>query len=292
LRRLTTDQPEYRPVPGLHRDIGFWTNSWHHFAFSKKGTDKQIWIDGKLFLDAPADSAPLPTDFTDLYIGSDTGSGNLYHALVDDFTVFSTQLAEAELQKLASGTSPSALPAADGLIAFWDFNDFPPEGSFISVTPTPNTTAGSPNTIQVIHVDGTTPWTQQNVGLKLDGTPVTATFTKDGNRATVGYVSPTLLAIQSTHTATLTYPGPNGPLTLEWQFTVGPYTKDSVASRIGVLTGGSGYTSDSGGHSGKPGDYGDRFWRRWHRPCSNRRRVPQRTCSGRRDDLRALGQKI
>jgi hypothetical protein len=258
--RISADIATFPDFTGDATDISWWTNNWHHFVFSKKGTDKQIWIDGKLFLDVPDASAPLPTDFTGLYIGSygPANGGPLagnFHGLMDDFSVFSKQLADTEVAKLSGGTLPSALPASDGLIAYWDFNDFPADGAFLSVTPTPNTTSGSARTIQVIHVDGATPWTSGNVSLKLDGNPVTVTFDKTGDRATVTYNSPTLLAIQSTHTATLTYPGANGSQTLEWSFTVGPYTADKVSSRLGVFQGGSGYSVAGGGHSGAATDY-------------------------------------
>lgn len=103
-------------------DIGFWTNLWHNFVFSKKGGNKQIWIDGMLFL-AGDGANPLPSDLGSLYIGSDGPGGSAAtHALLDDFAVFSTQLAEADLKSLASGTLPSALPASKGLLAYWDFN--------------------------------------------------------------------------------------------------------------------------------------------------------------------------
>jgi hypothetical protein len=62
--------------PGIHRISAFidtfpdysgapsWWESWHFFVFSKKGPTKQIWIDGKLFLEGPS-TAPLPIDFAD-----------------------------------------------------------------------------------------------------------------------------------------------------------------------------------------------------------------------------------
>jgi len=103
-------------------DIGFWTNSWHHFAFSKKAGNKQIWIDGVQFL-AGEGANPVPSDLTGLFIGSDGPGGSpAIRALMDDFAVFSTQLAEADLKSLTAGASPSTL-AAKGLIAHWDFND-------------------------------------------------------------------------------------------------------------------------------------------------------------------------
>jgi len=108
---------------GYTGDIGFWTNLWHNFAFTKKAGNKQIWIDGQLFLSGDG-ANPVPSDLGSLYIGSDGPGGSpATHALLDDFAVFSTQLAEADLMSLAAGTLPSALPPSKGLIAYWDFND-------------------------------------------------------------------------------------------------------------------------------------------------------------------------
>lgn len=238
--------------PGYTGDVSWWMD-WHHFIFSKKGGIKQIWIDGVLFLEG-ADAAALPTDFTDLYIGSDGAGGGLFHALVDDFAVFGTQLTEADAVALAGTTLPSALTGKQ-LLAYWDFNDIPTGGQFVSLSPTPDTTSASPNLIQVVHIDGGTAWTQDNVSLAVDGVTVAATLTKDGATATLKYVPNPFFVIQSTHTAKLTYPEGGVQKTLEWSFSIAAYTKDSVASRIGAFTIGSGYTGDAGGRSGQPGDY-------------------------------------
>ena len=39
-----------------------WWDNWHHFVFLKNGNDKQVWIDGLLFLEGQ-NTGPLPTDF-------------------------------------------------------------------------------------------------------------------------------------------------------------------------------------------------------------------------------------
>ncbi len=228
-----------------------WWNDWHHFIFTKKGlTSKQVWIDGILFLDG-AEAAALPSDFTDMVIGGQTPTGSLFRGVMDDFAVFSTQLTEADAIALAGTTLPSALPASKGLLAYWDFNDAPAGGQYISVSPAPDTTAAAPNLIQVVHIDGAIPWTQNNVSLTVDGVAAPVTVTKDGATATVRHVPATLFAIQSTHTAVLTTPEGS----YEWQFSIAPYTKDTVASRIGGFTGGSGYSAAGGGRSGNATDY-------------------------------------
>ena len=105
-----------------------------------------------------------------------------------------------------------------------------------------------------MHVDGTTAWDQNNVSLKVDEAPVAVVLSRDGKRVTVMHVPSPLLSMQSRHRAALTYPGVNGPETLEWEFTVGPYTKDLVASRIGVFTGGASFSSSGLGRTGQTGD--------------------------------------
>ncbi|MBN8248989.1 MAG: hypothetical protein J0L84_16295 [Verrucomicrobia bacterium] len=107
--------------PGYTGDDGFLTNGWHHYVFTKKGSVKEIWIDGQLFLSGSG-ANPLAADIDTLYIGSESTTGGLFHGLIDDFAVFSKQLVEADAKAIFQGTSPSALPAANGLIAFWDFN--------------------------------------------------------------------------------------------------------------------------------------------------------------------------
>ena len=117
-QRITANISTFADYPGDET----WWNQWHYFVFSKKGINKQIWIDGKLFLEG-TDAAPLPTDFSELRIGSDGSGASPLHGVIDDFAVFSTQLAEADIKSIVAGGLPSALPASKGLIAYWDFND-------------------------------------------------------------------------------------------------------------------------------------------------------------------------
>lgn len=238
---------------------------WHFLVFIKKGADKQIWIDGQLFLDQETANpgiaaAKLPTDFTDMYIGSDGAGAGLFHALVDDFSIYGTALSEATIAQLYSGTLPTALPASDKLAAYWDFNDAPGEGIFLSVSPAPNAGGAAPNLIRIVHVDGLVPWETGNVTLKVDGVTVTPNFDKDAITATLTYVPTPAFTGHTTHKIALTYPGEAGtPVTAEWSFLVGPYTKDVVASRIGTFLDGSTFTADAGGRTGQPGDLGADF---------------------------------
>ncbi|MCC6232736.1 MAG: laminin G domain-containing protein [Verrucomicrobiales bacterium] len=239
---------------GYTGDNTWWTDSWHHFVFTKQGSTKKIWIDGVLFLEGE-NTAPLPTDITDLYIGSDgTGTG-LFHALVDDFAIFGTALSETVVKQIHGGTAPSALPAAAELLAVWEFNDAPADGQFVSISPAADSTSASPDLIQIVHIDGTTPWSAANVSLKVDGVAVTPTVTKSGLTATVAYTPATLPAAQTRHTASFTYPSEGGSKTVEWSFTIAPYTTDVVSKRVGAFRGGSSFTGGGGGRSGAAGDY-------------------------------------
>jgi len=241
-------------------DLTWWTDNWHLFVFTKKGPNKEIWIDGQLFLDQQTanpgvDALPLPTDLTDLYIGSDGTGASLFHALVDDFSIYGTALSQTSIGQLFSGTLPTALPASDKLTAWWDFNDYPEEGAFVSITPPADATAAAPDLIQIVHMDGTTPWNASSITLKVDGVSVTPTFAKDGLKATVTYVPSPIFAAQTLHKVLFSYPGAGGgTATLDWEFTVGAYTEDVVASRLGIFTGGSAFTPETGGHTGQPGD--------------------------------------
>src|SRR5439155_4882260 len=128
----------------------------------KKADVKQIWIDGQLFLEGSGTEV-LHTDITSMNIGADNAGGGPMHSLVDDFSIYSKQLTENQITNLFHGTLPTALSGSPGLIAYWDFNDFPPEGSFSTILPAPNATDADPNLVQVVHRDGLIPWATTNV---------------------------------------------------------------------------------------------------------------------------------
>jgi hypothetical protein len=68
-------------------------------------------------------SNPLPTDFTEAYIGADIADNARMQGIVDDVAFFSTALAPELVTQLAGGALPSTLPASANLIAYWNFND-------------------------------------------------------------------------------------------------------------------------------------------------------------------------
>jgi hypothetical protein len=70
---------------------------------------------------------PLPSDVARIWIGAegngpDSGPGNSFPGLIDDFAIFGSALAEADIVALKNGTAPNALPATAEVLAWWDFN--------------------------------------------------------------------------------------------------------------------------------------------------------------------------
>lgn len=101
-----------------------WWNQWHQFVFSKKADQKNIYIDGQLFLNG-SNSNPLKADFTEMSLGTDgIPGGNFMHGVIDDFAIFSTEINAANAAKLAGGSSPKDITGAT-LLALWDFNTVP-----------------------------------------------------------------------------------------------------------------------------------------------------------------------
>jgi len=112
---------------GYSGDASWWTSAFHHFVFTKKGSTKNIWIDGKLFLTGE-NTAALGTDVDAFYMGAGGNGGEPSHAIIDDFAIFGKELVEADVVALSKGTAPSGLAASKGLIAYWDFNSAPVAG--------------------------------------------------------------------------------------------------------------------------------------------------------------------
>src|SRR5205823_14222942 len=108
--RISADIATFPDYTGDATDISWWTNKWHFFVFSKKADVKQIWIDGKLFLEG-SNTGVLESDIGRLTIGADTSGGNLMHGLVDDFSIYSKALTVTEITNLFQGPLPSALQA-------------------------------------------------------------------------------------------------------------------------------------------------------------------------------------
>jgi hypothetical protein len=138
---------------------------------------------------------------------------------------------------------------------------FPPDGVFGAQVPAANARNVAPEAvIRLVHTDGKSAWTAENVTMTFDGVAVTPVFTKDGSTVTLVYDPPGLMASKSTHVVAVTYPNPAGqPATREWNFEVIEYRGpilDKVSSHEGLLFGTAMQTPDRGGRTGAAGDYG------------------------------------
>lgn len=117
-----------------------WWNEWRHYVFVKDAGHKQIWVEGQLFHEGD-NSNPLPTDFQRIWVGAEgggpnAGTANNLHGLVDEFAIFGSALAEADITKLAAGDPASSLGAGAALVAYWKFNDVAAAAPTISATRT------------------------------------------------------------------------------------------------------------------------------------------------------------
>ncbi len=81
---------------------------WNHFAFTKSGSLKEIWINGEIFHEGENTSV-LPGDITRLSIGSADNGGNSHGGWLDDFAIFGTALSEADIVSLAEGKRPDEI---------------------------------------------------------------------------------------------------------------------------------------------------------------------------------------
>jgi hypothetical protein len=193
-----------------------WWNSWHHFVFLKNGSDKQIWIDGSLFLEGQ-NTAPLPTDFNLVTVGSgiDAGIGvGSLQGQIDDFAVFGSGLSSNNVQSLFAGTTPHAL-AGVNLLAYWNFNAQRP--SLATFQAGPGATGVSPDlSAYFVIANGTTAVQINSIELAVNGADVTGASTilptavsplVEGSTAgaTIYYTSPALFPPGSTQTVTLAY---------------------------------------------------------------------------------------
>lgn len=137
---------------------------------------------------------------------------------------------------------------------------YPPDGVFLTQSPAANAKNVSPYAgIRIVHTDGKTPWTAENVTLKFDGAPVTPTFNKSGSEVTITYQPPSGLGSLSSHTVSLGYLDAGGqPVTREWSFEVTEYkgpVVDKVSGYPAILVGAAKQTDNRGGRTGADGDY-------------------------------------
>ena len=80
---------------------------WHHFAFVKNGTVKEIWVDGVPIVSQEG-ADPFPVDFYEFHVGGVNG-GESIKGFIDDFAFFAEGLTESQIQALAAGATPASL---------------------------------------------------------------------------------------------------------------------------------------------------------------------------------------
>jgi len=153
-------------------------NTWHHYVFTKEGDHKVIWIDGAIFLEGD-NTFPLPTDFTEIWLGAegggpDTGTTHNMHGLIDDFAVFGTALAQADITKIFTGTDPSTLAATTKPLALWTFDG---GGNVGGDKPVLTISRNADDSIKINWINGGTLY----VADKVDG-PYTSTGDSSGSR--------------------------------------------------------------------------------------------------------------
>ena len=93
-----------------YTDDSFWLE-WHHFAFTKNGTLKRIYIDGKLFHQGN-NTLPLPADISEILLGAEPATGdppvhnNSLQGLMDEVAIFANEVPAPDIALLAAGASP------------------------------------------------------------------------------------------------------------------------------------------------------------------------------------------
>ncbi len=94
---------------------------WHHYAFVKNGSKKQIFVDGALLAEGNNTNA-LPADFNALFIGAGNGIANV-RGVMDEFAVFAKPLDVAEIGALAAGINADEIGLDadnDGMGNVWE----------------------------------------------------------------------------------------------------------------------------------------------------------------------------
>jgi len=101
-----------------------WLSTWNHVVLVKSGDAKIIYVNGVEVLNG-INTAPLPTDFTELFIGNAANQVEAVSGSLDDVAIFKRELTPAEVVSLAGGASPASLEASndadgDGLPDAWE----------------------------------------------------------------------------------------------------------------------------------------------------------------------------
>ena len=107
--------------PGLHRisvgvpDATRWKGRWNHYAFLKQGDSKRIFWNGTLL--AEGKNTENLNAIRSFFLGSGAGGSGAYHGRIDDVAIWDEALNAAQIQALASGTSPLEIRRFGALIS-------------------------------------------------------------------------------------------------------------------------------------------------------------------------------
>ncbi|MCE2826058.1 MAG: PA14 domain-containing protein, partial [Verrucomicrobium sp.] len=83
-------------------------NTWHLYSFVKRGTTKEIWIDGNLLKTQDGYKAHSVLNRA-IYLGGEPNGNNIPDATIDDFVVWQGALSPDQIKKLAGGAKPTDL---------------------------------------------------------------------------------------------------------------------------------------------------------------------------------------
>jgi hypothetical protein len=83
-------------------------NTWHLYSFVKRGTTKEIWIDGNLLKTQDGYKAHSVLN-TQIFLGGEPNGANIPDATIDDFVIWQGALSGDQIKRLASGAKPTDL---------------------------------------------------------------------------------------------------------------------------------------------------------------------------------------
>lgn len=89
-----------------------WVAKWNHVVLIKSGDLKIIYVNGVEVLSG-TNTAPLPTDFTELFIGNSSRFAEAVGGSLDDVAIFKRKLTPSEVETLARGASPTSIDDDD-----------------------------------------------------------------------------------------------------------------------------------------------------------------------------------
>ena len=173
-------------------------HSWNHFAFTKNGDTKQIFINGVLFHEGENDGA-IKNDFVQLHIMGNEAGNNSPNAIVDDFAVFGTALDEEQLADVMTGKLLGAKESSD----------------LISVQPTDATSEVNSTATFSLELAGeglSVIWKMNGVNIGSGASVTTAVLTEEDDEAEIQAIVMSADAYQESNVVTLTVgPDKTGP---------------------------------------------------------------------------------